>query len=66
MENKVRMLSAKDLAGIIGSRSLAYLLFNTEGFPVVRLGKRLFVREDSFDAWTRQNEGQRVQLPTSC
>ena len=58
--HKVRMLSARDLADILGSRSMAYRLFNTQGFPVIRLGKRVLVREDSLDTWLRENEGQRV------
>jgi excisionase family DNA binding protein len=61
-ETKVKMLSAKELAAILGSRPLAYRLLNTQGFPVVRLGKRLLVREDSLDAWLKENEGQYVDM----
>lgn len=64
-ETRVKMLSAKELAVILGSRPLAYRLFNTHGFPAVRLGRRLLVREDSLDAWLRDNEGQQVDLTPS-
>jgi len=61
-ETKVKMLSAKELTEIVGSRSLAYRLFNTEGFPAIRLGKRVLVREDSLDEWLKINEGQCVNI----
>ena len=60
MEYKYRMFSAHDLTKILGSRALAYRLFNTEGFPVVRIGKRVLVREDSLDSWLKENEGSTV------
>ena len=61
-ETRVRMLSAKELTVILGSRALAYRLFNTDGFPAVRLGKRILVREDSFEAWLQAHEGQCVPV----
>ena len=61
-EINVKMLSAKELTKIVGSRALAYRLFNTRGFPVIRLGKRVLVREDSLDKWLRENEGQCVLM----
>jgi antitoxin component HigA of HigAB toxin-antitoxin module len=56
------MLSAKDLTAVVGSRALAYRLLNTQGFLTIALGGRKLVREDSLNAWLRQNEGQRVEL----
>jgi len=58
--NICKMLSAKELTEIVGSRALAYRLFNTKGFPVIRLGKRLLVREDRLEEWLKENEGQCV------
>lgn len=58
----VRMLTAKDLAEILGNLGLAYRLFNTQGFPCIRLGKRVLVREDSFYKWLEDNEGQRIDM----
>ena len=57
-----RMLSARDLTAILGSRPLAYRLFHVAGFPTVRLGDRLFVREDSFLAWWDAHEREFVDM----
>jgi len=57
-----KMLSAKDLTEIVGSRTLAYRLLNTNGFPTVRLGKRLLVREDRLEEWLQENEGLHVPI----
>ena len=62
--SEIRMLSAHDLAEILGSRALAYRLFNAKGFPTVRLGKRVLVREDSLDNWLLEHEGEQVWLHT--
>jgi len=62
METKVKMLSAKDLTKVFGSRALAYRLLNTSGFPTVKLGGRKLVREDSLDRWIQENEGQDVKV----
>jgi len=61
-DTKVKMLSAKELTVIVGSRALAYRLFNTKGFPAIRLGKRVLVREDSLDEWLKVNEGKCVNI----
>jgi hypothetical protein len=57
-----RMLSARDLTAIIGSRALSYRLFHVADFPTVRLGRRVFVREDSFARWWEAHEGEFVGL----
>jgi hypothetical protein len=53
----LNMLDAHALEKILGSRTMAYRLFNTEGFPSVRIGKRVFVREDRFIKWLEDQEG---------
>ena len=58
----VKMLSAKDLTLVVGSRALAYRLLNTQGFPTITLGGRKLVREDSLNDWLLQNEGQYVDM----
>jgi hypothetical protein len=45
------VLSVNDLTRILGSRSLAYRMVNMAGFPALRIGKRIFVREDNFIRW---------------
>ena len=38
------ILSAKDLQDMGFSRSMSYALFNREDIPVIRIGKRKFIR----------------------
>ena len=46
------MLSVKELATYMGvSLSVAYRLVNSEGFPVLHLGKRLLVPIEELRAW---------------
>lgn len=45
-------LNAKDVASILGiSRANAYFLFHADGFPTVRIGKRMLVCKDKFLKW---------------
>ena len=45
-------LRAEDVAGILGlSRAGAYALFHAEGFPCIRIGKRMLVQRDAFLCW---------------
>lgn len=49
-------LNADDIAGILGiSRAGAYTLLHSEGFPRVRIGKRILVPRDQFLAWIQEN-----------
>lgn len=54
-------LRAEDVAQILGiSRAGAYALFHAEGFPCIRIGKRILVQRDAFLQWVdmqyRENE----------
>jgi hypothetical protein len=60
--NTAKLLSAKDLTVVVGSRGLAYRLLNTQGFPTITLGGRKLVREDSLNDWLKKNEGQYVDV----
>lgn len=45
-------LRAEDVAAAMGiSRAGAYALFHTEGFPRIRIGKRMLVQRDAFLQW---------------
>lgn len=45
-------LCAEDIASVLGiSRSQAYALLHTRGFPVIRVGKRFVVPREAFLAW---------------
>jgi hypothetical protein len=60
--NTAKLLSAKDLTVVVGSRGLACRLLNTQGFPTITLGGRKLVREDSLNDWLKKNEGQYVDV----
>ena len=55
MENRKNstpeILSAKDLQEMGFSRSMSYALFNREDIPVIRIGKRKFIRRERFMEW---------------
>ena len=60
MENKKsnapEILSAKDLQDMGFSRSMSYALFNREDIPVIRIGKRKFIRREKFLEWIAEQE----------
>lgn len=45
-------LSAEDISYVLGiSRSQAYALLHSKGFPVIKIGKRLTVPREAFLSW---------------
>ena len=60
--SNVRLLNAKDLALVVGSRSLAYRLLSTKGFPTIFIGCRKLVREDSLNRWFLAQENKPEQI----
>ena len=50
------ILSAKDLQDMGFSRSMAYALFNRVDVPVIRIGKRKFIRREKFLEWLAEQE----------
>ena len=50
------ILSAKDLQEMGFSRSMSYALFNREDIPVIRIGKRKFIRREKFLEWIAEQE----------
>lgn len=50
------ILSAKDLQDMGFSRSMSYALFNREDIPVIRIGKRKFIRRERFMEWIAEQE----------
>ena len=52
MENTQRYLDAVAIQQITGlGRSAVYNLLHAEGCPSLKLGRRVIVRADLFDAW---------------
>jgi excisionase family DNA binding protein len=55
------MLTVSDVANVLGvSRSVANSVIHSNGFPVIRVGKRLITPRDSFFRWLAEQEGRRV------
>ena len=52
-------LSAEDIQGVLGvSRAGAYQLMHSEGFPLIKFGKRMLcLREDFLHGWIRKLKG---------
>ena len=58
-ENLPNVLSAEQLAQTLGiSRAGAYQLLHSEGFPTLRIGKRMLVPRDKLAEWIEKNTAQ--------
>ena len=54
-------MSAKHVKQLLGiSTAFTYELFNSQGFPVQRMGKRMIVAKDSFLKFMKESEGKRI------
>ena len=56
LKHTPEILSAKDLQDMGFSRSMSYALFNREDVPVIRIGKRKFIRREKFFEWLAEQE----------
>lgn len=57
-ENLPNVLSAEQLAQTLGiSRAGAYQLLHSDGFPTLRIGKRMLVPRDKLAEWIEKNTG---------
>ena len=56
LKHTPEILSAKDLQEMGFSRSMSYALFNCEDIPVIRIGKRKFIRREKFMEWLAEQE----------
>jgi predicted DNA-binding transcriptional regulator AlpA len=55
------MLNANAIAQTLGiSRAGAYELMNSEGFPTLRIGKRMMVSKEHFIQWIERRSGEAV------
>ena len=58
MDDRKTLLGARELIEQYGlSRVKAYQILNDKSLPVIRLGKRLFVRRETFDKWLDTQAG---------
>ncbi|MCI7498424.1 MAG: helix-turn-helix domain-containing protein [Oscillospiraceae bacterium] len=56
LKHTPEILSAKDLQEMGFSRSMSYALFNREDIPIIRIGKRKFIRREKFLEWLAEQE----------
>lgn len=62
MEDSRTLLDAKDLMQLYGlSRVKTYQLLNDKTMPVIRLGRRLFVRRTDFEKWLDAKQVRAVE-----
>jgi predicted DNA-binding transcriptional regulator AlpA len=55
------MLNANTIAQTLGiSRAGAYELMHSEGFPTLRIGKRMMVSKEHFIQWIERSSGEAV------
>ena len=50
------MLTAEDLQNFGFTRSMAYAFLNRGDVPVIRIGKRKFIRKEKFYEWLEEQE----------
>lgn len=50
------MMTAEDLQNFGFTRSMAYAFLNREDVPVIRIGKRKFIRREKFYEWLETQE----------
>ena len=50
------MMTAEDLQNFGFTRSMAYAFFNREDVPVIKIGKRKFIRKEKFFEWLEEQE----------
>lgn len=52
------MLSVQEIAKVLGiSKTSAYELVRSKGFPVIKIGSRMVVPKEKFREWVEQNTG---------
>ena len=50
------MMTAEDLQNFGFTRSMAYAFINREDVPVIKIGKRKFIRKEKFYEWLEAQE----------
>lgn len=50
------MMTAEDLQNFGFTRSMAYAFLNRKDVPIIRVGKRKFIRREKFYEWLEEQE----------
>lgn len=63
IKDNIQMLDTKDIQRIFKcSKNTAYNLMHSDGFPSIKVGRRIFVSNLSLHKWLYQNEGKTFAL----
>ena len=63
MESTIEMLTPKDIQGILGCGiNQVYNLFNSRGFPAIRINRRFYIKKSSFEHWLSNYEGKKFTV----
>ena len=55
--------SVRDISTILGvSKTFAYKLVSSNGFPALKIGGKYFVNQDDFAHWCKRNIGKDIVL----
>ena len=55
--------SVKDVSKVLGtSKTFAYSLVNSNGFPAMKVGGKYFVRISDFESWCKRYTGKEFLL----
>ena len=54
-------LTVEEMAAAIGvSRTTAYNLANSKGFPTIRVGRKILISASGLERWVEENQGRCV------
>lgn len=60
---QMQMLDVKDIQGIFKcSKNTAYKLMHSDGFPSIKIGRKMLISASSLNKWLLQNEGKNFQI----
>ena len=63
VESTIEMLTPKDIQGILGCGiNQVYNLFNSRGFPAIRINRRFYIKKSSFEHWLSNYEGKKFTV----
>lgn len=64
MEERRMCISVLEMGDRLGvSRTTAYQLARSKGFPVVKIGQRTLVSVEGLERWVKEHTGGGVELP---
>ena len=55
-------ISVAEMAKALGvSNPVAYAIVHTDGFPAMRIGRRIRIPVSAFEAWMEEHKGSRIE-----